>query len=254
MYYSQFGEDRVLADIFQGKSHGHCVEVGANDGYNGSTTLHFERLGWDCVLVEPNPDLCAKLRAERSGQVFECAVSNMDGTAILQLAEGANGAHALSTISQEAAARRALRRHGYDTRPVEVSTRRLDAILEEAGFSGIDFISIDVEGHELSVLEGFSLDRWRPTVIIVEDNSLWGEHRVKSHLRERGYIRFHRSGVNDWFTHESNTDLAGRSATASYYRALFTGRALALRHSLAQRLKRVPGVERLYHAAKRIGK
>ena len=45
MYYSQFGEDRLLAEIFHDKARGQCVEVGANDGFHGSTSLYFEKLG-----------------------------------------------------------------------------------------------------------------------------------------------------------------------------------------------------------------
>ena len=65
-YYSQFGEDRILDRLFRGKRKGFCVEVGANNGVDGSTTLHFEELGWDCILVEPNPTLCRELRAHVS--------------------------------------------------------------------------------------------------------------------------------------------------------------------------------------------
>ena len=57
MFHSQFDEDRILNGIFAGKSPGICVEVGANDGVHGSNTLFFEKLGWQCVLIEPNPML-----------------------------------------------------------------------------------------------------------------------------------------------------------------------------------------------------
>lgn len=254
MYYSQFGEDRLLAEIFHDKARGHCVEVGANDGRHGSTSLYFEKLGWDCVLVEPNPALAARLRAERSGKVFECAASDVDGTATLHLAEGAENAHALSSISTDAATRRIVRRHGFDTRPVDVATRRLDGILEDAGFSEIDFITIDVEGHELSALRGFSLDRWRPTILIVEDNGLFGDKPVQRHLKSQGLVRFHRTGVNDWYTHRSNAALAARGRGWSYAKALIKGRLFLIRHATAQRVKKIPGSERLYRRLQRLWK
>ena len=254
MYYSQFGEDRILAEIFGHKARGHCVEVGANDGYHGSTSLYFEKQGWECILVEPNPVLAGKLREERSGKVFECAASDSEGKATLQLAEGAELAHALSSISNDAATKRIVRRHGYATRPVEVATRRLDAVLEEAGLTEIDFITIDVEGHELSTLRGFTLDRWNPTVVIVEDNGLFGDKPVQRHLKNHGFVRFHRTGVNDWYTHRSNQALAARGAGWPYARALIKGRIFLIRHSTAQQMKKVPGVERLYRRLQRLWK
>ena len=49
--------------------------------------------------------------------------------------------------------------------------RTLDSILEEAGaHPGFDFLSIDVEGHEIEVLRGFDIARWRPRLILLEDH------------------------------------------------------------------------------------
>jgi len=70
MYYSQFGEDRLLDKLFEGRRRGVCVEVGANNGVDGSTTLYFEEIGWDCILVEPNPALCREVRARLKARLF----------------------------------------------------------------------------------------------------------------------------------------------------------------------------------------
>ena len=52
-----------------------------------------------------------------------------------------------------------------------VSVRRLDSILQAHAptLEGVDIVSIDVEGWELEVLRGFSLERFRPKVTIVEN-------------------------------------------------------------------------------------
>ena len=54
---------------------------------------------------------------------------------------------------------------------VEVTT--LDALLE-GHTGGIDFVVLDLEGHELAALEGFDLERWRPSVLLVENNDAGG--------------------------------------------------------------------------------
>jgi FkbM family methyltransferase len=207
-FYSQFDEDRILARIFAGKSDGVCVEVGANDGVNGSTTLYFEKQGWRCVLIEPNPALCAEIREKRSALLFECAASDRSGTATLHIAEGAWRADGMSTISARSGDRERIRRQGFSTRPVDVPTLTLDEILGKAQLGGqIDFVTIDVEGHEHEVLQGFSLERWKPTILILEDNSNTEDQTVVRHLAELGYEPFLRTGVNDWFAHRSNKEL-----------------------------------------------
>lgn len=245
-YYSQFGEDRILDRLFRGKRKGFCVEVGANNGVDGSTTLHFEELGWDCILVEPNPTLCRELRAKRKARLFECAASSESGAAILHVAVGAEQSHAVSALGDERRSAQILKEHGFRTEPVEVAIRRLDDILEEAQpAAGIDFISIDVEGHELELLKGFSLDRWRPAVLIIEDNSPMWESAVSDYLKDQGYVRFRRTGVNDWYAHASNRKLAGPRRRLAYYPSMLFGRALmsALKAvtPIVPVLRRVPG-------------
>ena len=227
MYYSQFGEDRRLAKIFQGRSRGVCIEVGANNGVDGSTTLHFEERGWDCVLVEPTPLLCREIRSRRTATLFECAASDESGVAVLHVATGADGAHAVSALGDHATPAHILRVHGYNSTPVEVPTRKLDDILNDANLkSNIDFISIDVERHELPLLKGFSLNLWRPIILIVEDNSNCWRSEVSEYLKRQDYVRFYRTGVNDWYAHISNQSLANAARRMAYFPSMLVGRGL----------------------------
>ncbi len=53
---------------------------------------------------------------------------------------------------------------------MSVPTRRMDSVLEEAGWAGKDihFMSVDTEGWEREVLESFDFTVWRPWVLVVE--------------------------------------------------------------------------------------
>jgi FkbM family methyltransferase len=239
MFYSQFGEDRLLEDIFRGRRDGLCVEIGANDGINDSTTYHFEQQGWDCLLVEPNPGLCCAIRASRQARLFECAASATEGYSTLFIAEGAERAHGVSGLGSEEGAVRRINGFGFVARPLTVRTRRLDDMLEEAGITcSPDFVTIDVEGHELEVLKGFSVDRWRPLVIIAEDNSNFEDDAVPRYLRRFGYLPFRRTGVNDWYAHQSTHSLINISSRCSWQWA-------ALKTLARKRLKKLPGLLRL---------
>ena len=50
-----------------------------------------------------------------------------------------------------------------------ISAKSLDVILELSGApSSIDFLNIDVEGSEMSVLEGIDHTKWRFSKILIE--------------------------------------------------------------------------------------
>lgn len=239
MFYSQFGEDKILFDIFHKKTHGLCVEVGANDGINDSTSFFFEKLGWDCILIEPNPDLCKIIRASRNATLVELAASDSAGEVTLFIAEGAERAHGVSTISAAKDALNKIKSYGFTFRKVQVQTKTLDEILSEIKPErNIDFISVDVEGHELEVFKGFSIERWHPTVILAEDNSNYENFEVRNYLSQFGYIPFKRTGVNDWYSLKANHELASFRNRSKYHWNAFKVRT-------RKRIKKIPGISRI---------
>ncbi len=210
-FYSQNGEDEALSRIF-GSQLGVCVEVGANDGVTFSNTYYFDKLGWRCILVEPNPALCREIRLKRGDgtTLFECAASSSEGTAMLNVGAG-DLYSSLESLNIKTG-----------TEPVTqvlVPTRTLDSILEEAGVGAIDFISIDVEGHEIHALGGIDLRRWKPRIVVLEDNTDLLDNAVSEHMASLGYVRFYRTGSNDWYARP------GEGRTVLLMRLLVSGRS-----------------------------
>ncbi len=182
-------EQRLIADFFAGRR-GYFVEVGANEPRLRSQTFHLEQAGWAGVLIEPQPELAHRLRNERSARVFACACSSPDNAG---RALPLHVAGPLSSLDRSGMAPSAV-----PERVIEVPVRTLDGILEEAGApAGFDFLSIDVEGHELDVLRGFDLARWRPRLILLEDHVAdLSKHR---YLQARGYRIVRRYENNGWY-------------------------------------------------------
>lgn len=197
---AQHGEDRLLAERFDHRREGTFVEVGALDGDHLSNTFYFEKaLGWSGVLIEANPEQAERARANRPGAQIAAVAAvapGDEGTVTLEVAEGEAG---YSTLSANRAYSRILAERSIVTRPVPVPATTVDAVLHKAGIAGIDFVTIDVEGHELAVLRGFDLDRWRPTVVLVESASWAPDPRVVWLLFRAGYGRVRRVVVNDWY-------------------------------------------------------
>ena len=82
-----------------------------------------------------------------------------------------------------------------ETRKVPVVT--LDSLLEQSGIRTVDFVSIDVEGFEVNVLEGFSLERYRPALVLIEDHA--HDRSRHLHMVGRAYKRVRRTGFNSWY-------------------------------------------------------
>jgi FkbM family methyltransferase len=214
--HGQFGEDRILKAIFGDRADGHCVEVGANDGRTGSASYLFERRGWQCLLVEPIPALVEEIRKHRTCRVVNCAASSRAGEARFFVAENVEAISGLDLTPERA---EWIQQAGGTIKEITVRTATLDSLLEEAGFGELDFVTIDVEGHELSVLEGFDLDRYRPRIVILEDNSIEGDIGVNEHMSKHGYVHFKRTGVNEWYARSSDAELVKPEEIRRFERA-----------------------------------
>lgn len=200
-FRSQFNEDRILANHFNNKTNGVCIEIGAYNGEDLSNTYYFEKIGWDCILVEAIPELAAICREKRKfSTVINCAVVDPDSPSSLEF-EIAEDVKAMSSVSITKDNLRKVK--GYagqlSIRKVLVPARTLDSILEESDFQTIDFITIDVEGSEWNVLQGFTLSKWQPKVLIIERNSFFPNLKIMKYLQQNDYILQMTTGCNDWF-------------------------------------------------------
>ena len=232
-YRSQNGEDRWLDAHFGAKRAGFFVEVGAYDGVNLSNTYHFEQNGWIGVLVEPDPDMAERCRRDRPrSSTFQCAAG--DGAGEISFFKVAGG-EAYSTTSLTVAHRERLDRMGLAWREIRVAVRTLDSILEEAHASNVDFVSIDVEGGELAVLQGFDIRRWKPGVVIVETNATVRSAEVRRYFVANGYAYSHSIDVNDFYLPGQGAGAAIGLADAARYLKHRAARRLARTRQLALR-------------------
>lgn len=166
-YYGQHGEDYLLWQLFSEETTGTFVEVGALDGIRFSNTYSFEQAGWTGLLVEAHPDYIASLNENRPNSiVVHAAAGEKNDTVTFHT----NKRGSLSTLDPSLEVK--FSTYGeYFTgfEPTDVHMRTLDTLLEEYGMQApIDILSIDVEGAELRVLQGFSLDIYRPRVVVIE--------------------------------------------------------------------------------------
>lgn len=198
-FRAQNGEDRWLDHFFVQKRDGFFVDVGAYDGVNLSNSYYFEQIGWRGLLVEPDPDRAEHCRTARPGShIFHCAaVGSPDVREITFHQVDAAGVYSTTNLTPEHANR--LSNMGCVAKAMKVPARTLDSMLEEVGAPRIDFASIDVEGAEMSVLEGFDIQRWRPAIVVIESNSKVRSAEIRDYFVRNGYAYWHSIDVNDFY-------------------------------------------------------
>jgi FkbM family methyltransferase len=197
IFYAQFGEDKILYNLFGKKNIGACVEVGGYDGITGSNTYFFEKTGWKCLILEPIPELCEKIKLNRNCDILQVAASDKKGFSDFYIAKGAE---TLSTIETDKEHFDRIHQDGgTDIEQIKVKTDLLTNILIHQGYNEIDFLTLDVEGHEMSALRGLDFEKINIKILIIEDATFGKSNSVKNFMKANSFIRFKRTGCNDWY-------------------------------------------------------
>jgi FkbM family methyltransferase len=194
-FHSQVGQDRfLLENFFRGKRGGIFVDIGAYDGETFSNSAFFERtMGWTGLCVEPLPSAFEKLRASRTAICEQVCVADFEGEAEFTEADdpGRNEKMLSGLTAQFDARHHRFMQHlsvARSTRKVQVT--RLSKLLEKHGLFDIDYCSIDTEGAEIPILSELDFDRFRVSVLTVEDNSQ--DERLTKLMAAKGYDVFAR--------------------------------------------------------------
>lgn len=194
---SQAGQDRVVDRLLGGKRGGVFVDVGGYDGVTGSNTLFFEETrGWTGVLVEPVPAMLDRAQLRRRCPCLGVAVATNEGEAeFIEVTEGYTQMSGLAGTYDPALLERvrADPRHREAVR--RVPTRTLSAILTDEGVPDPDFLSLDIEGGEIAVLEAFPFGRHRVTAWSIENNT--ADPRLAEIMRANGYELVEFCGPDD---------------------------------------------------------
>lgn len=213
--YSQYGEDLEILKFFGEASSGYYVDVGANNGIRDSNTALLEERGWTGLLIEANPELIEQAsQARPKSIVIHSAVvdsENIDAIEFYQVTGRSPNLDGLSTTLKNSSFLAKISAYGGQYKNLRVPAQTLNRIFQDRCVPDrFELLSIDVEGAELQVLKGLSLERYIPRLIIIEDNSNGVDWRVTDCLKQWGYQRIHRTGVNDWYVRSNDSQFFWR--------------------------------------------
>lgn len=205
--YAQQAEDVRLARVFRDRTDGFYIDVGAAHPVHDSVSKHFYDAGWTGIDIEPNAAAAELLRQDRPRDlVLELACSDAGGEATLYDSD----VMGWSTLDEDMATHvRSVRAAGTQAR--RVSMRTLASICAKYVTRQIDFLKVDVEGHEAAVLRGADFTRWRPWVIVVEATKPHTtdptHHEWEGILTGGGYVFAAFDGINRFYVPADRGDL-----------------------------------------------
>lgn len=176
-FYSEFGEDRWIAEHLALPAQGVYVDVGAGHPHYASNTAFLRERGWRGLAIDANP---------RWFNFWETTFFR-------------------GLIASQPTAR--FYENGLCSRIDEQGeieeTVRLGAVLKGFGIEKIDFMSIDLEGAEFDAFQTFDLVRHAPAIVVAEystknetDTEARCDFRLRDHLLARDYRLMHTTEAN----------------------------------------------------------
>ena len=206
---------------FRRVHNGFFVDVGANDGVIWNNTLGLENRGWTGICIEPHPDIFKELTKDKfillprpivadtlegldgaeaatciiyqyMGRRAECiqiAISDKEGEADFLSFKGDWDSNMLSglvdTIDPKQRKRVDFKKHVATAEVKKVQCKKLQTIFDQRKITGVHYLSIDVEGAEINVLNSINFDKMHIDLISVEAN--YDRKSLDKILKKKGY-------------------------------------------------------------------
>ena len=195
-HFSQFGQDGYIYDtFFKNKKDGVFCDIGGNHPIDINNTYYFEQQGWQGYVFEPLPHMKKIWQNKRTAKFFPYAASSEQKQLQFEIMTTGNGAlsYVTDTLSHHIPT-------DADCKTITVQARPAKDIFKTHKITHIDYMSIDVEGHEIEVLKGLDFNTVRINVISIENNPslhIWGDLDIRQILLDNGFVFYARIPMLD---------------------------------------------------------
>ena len=190
---SQFGEEKFILHFFDKNYKGKFVDIGCFHPTRHNNTYRMYKCGWRGINIDLNPLTIDLFNFARQKDInINAAISNNEENKTLYFVDELNTQNTLEVNHLSF-----LKNH-HNLKEEEISeqiikTRRLDKILDSHNFNDIDFMNIDVEGHELNILNSIDFLKYKIKFICIEmidhnDQAKLINEKLNIILKRNGYI------------------------------------------------------------------
>lgn len=212
--YAQHLEDLTCIELFNQIEK--FIDIGANDGYSVSNTFLFALQGAKGLSFEPVQKIYNRLSAfywfNSKVKTFKLGLSNKKDT--IQIREDGLLSSILDT--EDESCKVLLKKYSKENASIaEIQVDTLDNILQKySEFYDNDVVSLDVEGHEFTVLEGINFQKFQTKCFIIEthgENSetSWQHQdydKIDTLLQENNYEAVLKNQNNTFWIHKIYLD------------------------------------------------
>lgn len=182
MFHGQLQQDEWVLKVLNNKRNGYFIDLAANNAVGLSNTYALEKdYDWNGLCIEPNPEYWYGL-AFRKCQTVGAMVgkTNDEEVTVVFNKKHLAGIEFKGTKRKDSTTRR---------------TASLKQVFELFNVpSKIDYLSLDVEGAELFIMEAFPFDKYQFSVLTIE----WVPDDLRTLLMRNGYRLVHH--FKDWET------------------------------------------------------
>ncbi len=207
--YSQCGEDMIVRYVFDmlripAPTY---LDIGAHHPSRLNNTLVFYQSGSRGVNIEPDPLLLADFHKERPRDInLNVGIARDKG----ELDFYVMSSRTLNTFSAVDAHAAVSEGKTRIEKVIKVPVVSVNEVLSN-NFTdrSLDFLSLDVEGLDLMILESFDFSRWRPKVICVETITYSEHHKgrkipeIDQVLSGNGYFMYADTYINTIYVDRS---------------------------------------------------
>ena len=158
--YCPGAQDLLINYFFKSQKKGFYIDVGCYHPFFGNNTKLLYDKGWSGINIDLDFHTIDFFNYIRNrDENINVAISDVISEKDLYFFHNRSAINSLSEV-----------RKGSEKEIKKIKTVTLNSVIENSKFKKekLNFLSIDVEGHELEVLKGFNLKHYSPELVVVE--------------------------------------------------------------------------------------
>lgn len=189
--YSEYDEELIIRDFFDDRRDGFFLDVGCSHYKTNSTTYFLEKhLNWSGIAIDALPQYAADYKRFRPNTRFYSFF-------ISDRSDQRKDFHIVprNPVLSTGDKGQADRWGGYEDDSVQTIT--LNDLLNQAGVSKINLLSMDIELFEPKALAGFDIERFRPELVCIEAHPQVRD-QLMDYFTHHGYKEISRYSKYDW--------------------------------------------------------
>ena len=161
--YSFNAVDLIIDYIFKNKNNGFYLDVGSQHPISNNNTYLLFKRGWSCINIDLDKKNIDLFNTARPNDInLNLAISSNVAEKKLYFYHDKSPINTLDKVVSD-----------FQTATVKeikrIKTTTLNIALQNLEFNNkIDYMNLDVEGHEMDIFKAFDLSVYKPSIISVE--------------------------------------------------------------------------------------